>query len=48
MVEAVVHVLPEPEAELIVVGVLLTGFLELPNLVHTLGGLFTQGVVRCL
>ena len=47
MVEAVVHVLLEPEAELIGVGVLPTGFLELLDVFHTIGGLFTQGVVRC-
>ena len=47
MVEAVVHVLLKPKAELIGVGVLLTGFLELADVFHTLGGLFTQGVVRC-
>ena len=47
MVEAVVHVLLEPEAELVGVGVRSTGFLELLDVFHTLGGLFTQGVVRC-
>ena len=47
MVEAVVHVLLEPKAELIVVGVRSTLILELADVAHTLGRLSTQRVVRC-
>ena len=47
MVKAVVHLLLEREAELIVVGIRNTFFIELPDVVHTLFGVSAKGVVRC-
>ena len=41
VVVVVVHVLLEFEAELIVVLIRITGFLELVDMCHTLVGLFT-------
>ena len=42
-----VHVLLEPEAELIAVGVFITFFLALGDVFHTLGGLQLYRFVSC-